>query len=200
MRELRSSLKDMTLHPRQRQPFKGKSTMKKTTLALLAIIGLAATAPASAAQFGFTFATSTQLFGGPAMGSGVFTTSDTGMTVNGQTAFAITSITGMVNGSAIVAPTGNYGNYFTTGPAFLDGTGLRFFTAAGNDIRFFFQDTASQYRVNTFNPGSSSFVTASSAAVAAVPEATTWGMMLAGFGIVGTAIRLRRRRAICATA
>ncbi len=174
--------------------------MKEFKFALLTGIAMALASPASAAQFGFTFATSTQLFGGPATGSGVFTTSDTGSQVNGQTAFAITSITGMVNGSAIVAPTGNYGNYFTTGPAFLDGTGLRFFTAAGNDIRFFFQDTASQYRVNTFNPGSSSFVTTTSAAVAAVPEATTWGMMLAGFGIVGSAIRLRRRRAVYATA
>lgn len=167
--------------------------MKKFNFALMAGLAMTLASPASAAQFGFTFATSTQLFGGPVMGSGVFTTSDTSSQVNGQTAFAITSITGMVNGSAIVAPTSNYGNYFTTGPAFLDGTGLRFFTAAGNDIRFFFQDTASQYRVNTFSPGSSSFVTASSAAVATVPETSTWGMMLLGFGIVGSAVRLRRR-------
>jgi hypothetical protein len=193
-------LKSKKSHPREPADFKGKNIMKKTSYALIAGIGMALASPASAAQFGFTFATSTQLFGGPATGSGVFTTSDTAMPVNGQTAFAITSITGMVNGSAIVAPTGNYGNYFTTGPAFLDGTGLRFFTAAGNDIRFFFQDTANQYRVNTFNPGSSSFVTASSAAVTAVPEASTWGMMLAGFGIIGSAIRLRRRRAVYATA
>lgn len=34
--------------------------------------------------------------------------------------------------------------------------------------------------------------------LAAVPEATTWGMMIAGFGMVGGAMRLRRRRAVVA--
>ncbi len=172
--------------------------MKKFKIAALSAIGMAIASPASAAQFGFTFATDTPLFGGPVASSGIFTTSDTAMTVGGRTAFAITSISGIVNGSAIVAPTAaTYGNYFTTGPAFLDGSGLRFFTAAGNDVRFFFQDSVSRYRVNTFSPGSSSFVTASSARVAAaVPEATTWGMMLAGFGIVGASLRRRTRRMV----
>jgi hypothetical protein len=175
--------------------------MKKFSTAAMAAIGMAIASPASAAQFGFNFATNTPLFGGPVLGSGVFTTSDTAMTVGGRTAFAITSISGMVNGSAIVAPTGSYGNYFTSGPAFLDGSGLRFFTAAGNDVRFFFQDSVSRYRVNTFSPGSSSFVSASSARVAAaVPEASTWAMMLAGFGIVGASLRRRSRRLIPATA
>jgi hypothetical protein len=174
--------------------------MKKSITAGMTAMIMAIAAPASAAQFGFTFVTNTPLFGGPVTGSGVFTTSNTAMQVGGQTAFAITSITGMVNGSAIVAPTGNYGNYFTTGASFLDGTGLQFFTAAGNDIRFFYQDTAAKYRVNTFSPGSSSFVTATSAAIGAVPEASTWAMMLAGFGIVGSAVRLRRRRLVHAFA
>lgn len=172
--------------------------MKKFRAAALVGVAMAIASPASAAQFGFTFATNMPLFGGPVAGSGVFTTSDTAMTVAGRTAFAITSISGMVNGSAIVAPTAaTYGNYFTTGPAFLDGSGLRFFTASGNDVRFFFQDSVNRYRVNTFSPGSSSFVTASSARVAAaVPEATTWSMMLAGFGIVGASLRRRTRRMV----
>lgn len=175
--------------------------MKKLKFAAMAAVGMAVSSPATAAQFGFNFATSTPLFGGPVNGNGVFTTSDTAMTVAGRTAFAITSITGMVNGSAIVAPAGSYGNYFTTGPAFVDGSGLRFFTAAGNDIRFFYQDTAGRYRVNTFSPGSSSFVTASSTRIAAaVPEATTWAMMLAGFGIIGASLRRRTRGLLPATA
>ncbi len=167
--------------------------MKKFSLAAMTAVGMAIASPASAAQFGFTFVTSTALFGGPVMGNGVFTTSDTAMQVGLRTAFAITSITGMVNGIAIAAPAGNYGNYFTTGPSFLDGSGTTFNNASGGRIDFFFQDNAQQYRVNTFSPGSSSFVTASSSAVAAVPEATTWAMMLAGFGIVGGSLRLRRR-------
>jgi hypothetical protein len=166
--------------------------MKKFSIAAMAAVGMAVASPASAAQFGFTFVTSTALFGGPVMGNGVFTTSDTAMQVGLQTAFAITSITGMVNGIAIAAPNGNYGNYFTTGPSFLDGSGVKFNNADGGRIDFFYQDNAQQYRVNTFSPGSSSFVTASSAAVAAVPEATTWAMMLTGFGIVGGSLRRRR--------
>ncbi|WP_243453828.1 PEPxxWA-CTERM sorting domain-containing protein [Sandaracinobacteroides saxicola] len=151
-------------------------------------------APVVAAEYSFSFVTNQPLFGGPVDGSGIFTTSDTPMTVGGETAFAVTSITGMVNGSAIAAPTGNYGNYFTTGGTFLDGSGLRFFTAAGNDIRFFFQDSVGRYRVNTFSPGSSSFVTAMSAPVlGAVPEPGTWATMILGFGAIGLSLRRSRQ-------
>ena len=175
--------------------------MKKSSFAAFAAIGMAVASPAAAAQFNFSFATSTPLFGGPVTGSGIFTTSDTAMTVAGRTAFAITSITGMVNGFAIDAPTGSYGNYFTTGPSFLDGSGTVFSNSDGRRIDFFFQDTAGQYRVNTFSPGSSSFVSASSSPVAAaVPEASTWAMMLTGFGVVGGAMRRRSRNAVRAIA
>lgn len=167
--------------------------MKTIYLTTAAALAVAMATPAAAAQFTFNFVTSTQLFGaGPLTGSGVFTTTDVATMVGGRSALAITSISGMVNGSAIIAPTGSYGNYFTSGATFLDGSGLRFFTAAGNDVRFFFQDTVSQYRVNTFSPGASAFVTASSAAVAAVPEPAGWAMMLAGFGLLGGAMRYRR--------
>lgn len=175
--------------------------MYKLLTAFTATIGLAAAAPVGAAQFNFAFATETPLFGGPVTGNGIFTTSNTAMQVGGNTAFTILSISGFVNGSAIVAPTGNYGNYFTTGPGFLDGTGTRFSTAAGNSIAFFQQSSNGRYRVNTFSPGSSSFVTASSSAVAqAVPEPTTWAMLIAGFGIVGMTLRSRRRTAVLAHA
>jgi PEP-CTERM motif len=166
--------------------------MKKFSIAAVAFMALTIAAPASAAQFGFTFATSTALFGGPVMGSGVFTTSNTPMTIAGRTAFAITSITGMANGIAINAPAGNYGNYFTSGGTFLDGSGTSFNNANGGRIDFFYQDSVQQYRVNTFSPGSSSFVTASSMAVGAVPEATTWAMMLVGFGMIGASLRRLR--------
>ena len=157
---------------------------------------LAAVTPASAAQYNFDFTTSTKLFGEPVMGSGIFTTSDDAMTVAGRTAFAVKSITGMVNGLSIAAPTGFYGNYFTTGGTFLDGSGITFNNTDGGRIDFFFQDTAGQYRVNTFSPGSSSFVTARSSALTAVPEASTWALMLAGFGIVGSMLRVRTRRSV----
>ena len=174
--------------------------MKKSLLWLTAALAVSVSAPASAAQYMFSFS-GTNLFGSPAMavGNGVFTTSNVSTIVGGRTAFAITSITGMVNGSAIVAPdAATYGNYFTTGPAFLDGTGLRFFTAAGNDIRFFFQDSVSKYRVNTFNPGATGFVTATSSLVAGGPEPATWAMMILGFGMTALAVR-RKRSAFAAS-
>src|SRR5687768_17560776 len=118
--------------------------MKRSLAILAATLGLGAAAPASAAQFLFEFS-GQNLFGSNTIaGNGVFTTSDTALQVGGQTAFVITSISGFVNGSAIVAPAGSYGNYFTTGPSFLDGTGLRFFTANNTDVRFFNQSSNGQ--------------------------------------------------------
>lgn len=165
---------------------------------LIATATLIAATSAQAATYDFTFTTSQQLFGGPVTGSGVFTTSDTAMTVGGQTAYAITMITGMVNGSAIVAPSAaSYGNYFTTGPYFLDGSGVNFSTAAGTSVAFFNQSNNGMYRVNTFSPGSSSYVTAtSSPAAGAVPEPATWAMMVGGFGLVGAGLRRRMGRTV----
>ena len=148
--------------------------------------------PAQAAQFLFSFSTSTALFGPTVSGNGTFTTSDTAMTVGGQTAYQILSVTGTVNGLAITAPTGTYGNYFTTGPSFLDGSGTSFTVAGGGRVDFFNQSSNGIYRVNTFSPGSSNFVTATSLSIAAVPEPGTWALMLLGFGGIGFAMRHRR--------
>lgn len=158
--------------------------MRRSIIALAAAASWYLPTAADAAVYNFTFTPSQQLFGSTAFsGTGTFTTSDTAMQVGGQTAFTILSISGTVNGSAIVAPTNSagYGNFFTTGPTFLDGTGLRFFTQGGNDVRFFYQDTVGQYRVNTFSPGTSEYVTASASLVAGVPEPSTWVMMILGF-------------------
>lgn len=167
--------------------------MNKFILAAISVVGFIS--PASASQFMFNFTTNQQLLGGSVTGSGIFTTSDIPMTVGGQTAFAITSITGMVNGSAIVAPAAaSYGNYFTTGPTFLDGSGVRFNTAAGTNVAFFNQSNNGLYRVNTISPGSSSYVTATSTRLAAaVPEPSTWAMLLLGFGALGYCVRRGRQ-------
>lgn len=156
-------------------------------------LALAAAAPAAAAQYAFSFTPSQSLLGTPVSGSGIFTTSDMAITVGGQTAFAITSITGSVGGSAIVAPTiASYGNYFTTGPYFLDGSGVNFSTASGRLVSFFNQSNNGLYRVNTQSPGSSFYVTAASAVVpGAVPEPSAWAMMIGGFALVGATMRRR---------
>ncbi|MFN3621071.1 MAG: hypothetical protein ACK4S7_12320 [Sphingorhabdus sp.] len=142
----------------------------------------------------FDFNTSTPLFGPQVSGSGVFTTSDTPTEVAGETAFSILSITGMVNGSPIVAPfTGTtYGNFFTTGDGFLDGTGTMFLTASGLDGRFFQQSSNGQFRVNTSGQlGSSNFVNASASQIAAAVP-TTWMLMLIGMAGVGFSMRRKK--------
>jgi hypothetical protein len=174
--------------------------MRKSIFVLASAMLLGAALPASAAQYTFNFS-------GPSLfafgiqnisGNGLFTTSDTPMSVLGETAFSITGITGQVNGSAILAPTAPIGNYFTTGGEFLDGSGVRFFTQSGMDVRFFFQDTADRYRVNVFGSAGvfSGFVEASSSPqVTAVPEPSTWAMMILGFAGVGyIAYRRSRKR------
>ena len=168
----------------------------RVKLCLVAAIGaFAAVAPASAAQFTFSFTPSQSLLGTSYSGSGIFTTSDTAMSVNNQTAFAVTGVSGTINGSAInnVAG-GNYGNYFTTGGYFLDGSGINITTANGMSLNFFNQSSNNIYRVNGTNPFGTFYVNATSAAAAAtVPEPAAWALMVGGFGLVGAAMRQRRR-------
>ena len=167
--------------------------MRRCAITLATFAAMTFSMPAHAAQFAFSFTTSQALFGPTVSGSGTFTTSDTPMTVAGQTAYQVLSITGQVNNVAINAPTGSYGNYFTTGPSFLDGTGTTFLLSNGGRVTFFNQSSNGLYRVNTFSPGSSNFVNATSSPVAAVPEPTTWAMMLLGFAAIGFAMRRRPR-------
>ncbi|GGI90180.1 hypothetical protein GCM10007973_28150 [Polymorphobacter multimanifer] len=168
---------------------------------LAAVAAVVIACPAAAAQFTFDFSPEQTLFGRPVSGSGIFTTSGEEMSVGGRSAFAITGITGFVNGSAIAPVTGNFGNFFTSGDGFLDGSGIRFFTESGIDVRFFQQSSNGRYRVNTFGAfGSSNFVSASATAVGEVPEPASWAMMIIGSGLIGGAMRYRRRTAAVALA
>ena len=102
--------------------------MRLVSSLLVGALALMAANPASAAQFTFDFSGPT-IFGSPSVlaGSGIFTTSDTAMQVNGQTAYSITDISGTFNGSAInglqAGFLGSNNLYFTTGPSFVDGSG-----------------------------------------------------------------------------
>jgi hypothetical protein len=172
--------------------------MRKTVIALGLVSLIAAVAPASAAQYTFSFSGNSLFpFGLQTLaGSGIFTTSDTGVSVIGDDpsdlGFKILSVSGTVNGSNIVAPVNanGYGFYFvptSAFPNFLDGTGSTFSTAAGQSVTFFDQSSNDMFRVNTMGNGIfSGFVTAtSSPVVAAVPEPSTWAMMILGFFGVG---------------
>jgi hypothetical protein len=162
---------------------------------LVATAALGAT-PASAALYNFSFSGSGQ------SGSGILTTASSSTIKFGETAFAITGISGMLNGSAITGLSGFLGSdnyYFTTGTSFVDGSGVGFTTAAGTSASLYYQSTASSYRITTVSPFATAFVTATSSAVAAVPEPASWAMMIAGFGLVGGAMR-RRSGQVLATA
>lgn len=162
----------------------------KLVLSIAAGVAALFATSASAATFVFNFSGSGQ------SGSGTLTTDDNTIASRGFTAQAIVGITGTYNGSAITGlQPGLFGAnnlYYLTGPSFVDGSGLGFRTAAGNQVNLFYQDSAPSYRVNTLNPFTSAFVTASSAPqAAAVPELGTWTMMMLGFGALGFAIRRR---------
>lgn len=172
----------------------------KLAAATIALLTTVASAPASAAVFDFSFDTVETLFGGPDQTiRGTFTTSDTPVDRFGFTGLAITGISGTINGTTISGLSDNFGTpfyYITTGPTFLDGSGVRFNAGAATNIAFFHQDgaAADRYRVNG-NGTISAFGPATSrpAAVAAVPEPATWAMMLLGFGMMSASMRYRRR-------
>ena len=164
--------------------------MKTFLLGVVALLGLSA-APASAASYLFSFS-------GPGQtGSGTLTTDDVTIASRGYTAQTITAITGTYNGSGITGLLpGLFGAnnlYYVTGPSFVDGSGLAFRTAAGNQVNLFYQDSAPSYRVNTLNPFGSVFVAASSGPAPGVPEPTGWAMMLLGVAAIGFAARRRQR-------
>lgn len=172
--------------------------LKVMILATVAASALV-TVPALAQSYSFNFAGPT-LFGTPSafLGSGTFVTSGPAMTVNGQTAYAITGITGTFDGSTInglqAGFLGSDNLYFITGPTFVDGSGVGFTNAAGTSASLYYQSTGS-YRVSTSNPFATGFVTATSAAipaVGAVPEPATWAMMILGMAAIGFVMRRRK--------
>ena len=174
--------------------------MRKITLGFAALAALTSTT-ASAETFAFTFDTTSTLFGGqPQTIRGFFETLSTPVDRFGQTGLQITGISGTINGAGITGLFNIANNpyyYITTGPPFLDGSGVRFNTATATNIAFFHQDNvaANIYRVNgngtisAFGPATSTQVNA----VAAVPEPSTWAMMLLGLGAVGFAMRRRKK-------
>ena len=170
--------------------------MNRAFLLAVTALSAVAAAPASAQSFTFDFSTTTPLIGGPGTGSGTVTTDGVTFDSRGYTAQTITGVTGTFNGSSITglaSPFGANNLYYLTGPSFVDGSGLGFLTAAGTAVNLFYQDSASSYRINTTGPFTSSFVTATSAAVAGVPEPATWALMIMGFGGVGAALRRRHK-------
>lgn len=178
--------------------------MKKLCYLVGSTIALSAmAAPASAAEYMFNYQSTSSLFGAPPQTlSGIFITSDTAVEIAGETAFAITDISGVLNGLAITGLFAAPGNptyyYFTTGGAFLDGSGVRFNAGGFTNIAFFQPSVgpADQYRING-GGGISTLGNATSSLVAgAVPEPTTWMLMLLGMAGIGFSMRRKANQTL----
>ena len=169
-----------------------------TALTLCALVST----PATAAEVIFDFSGS-GFFGGTLNGAGTLTTSDESFVNpdNGFTVQTITGITGTFNGSTITGlASGVFGAnnlLYLTGPFFLDGKGLGFNTASGVAVNLFVTNDTS-YRVNTQGAGLlTGLVTANATTVAAaVPEPSTWMLMLLGMAGVGFSMRRKSNQTL----
>jgi hypothetical protein len=165
-----------------------------TTFAAMMIGGLlplaAASGSASAKVFDWSLTGTLPSLGGvPFPGSGTIDASPTESTG----VWSIDTITGVINGSEITGTSTLQGAdnlLFTNGFAFTSTVGISFETAAGQSINIFSFDgqstppTGNAYGELTSNPsafGVGHFT------LTAVPEASTWALMLIGFAGIGVA-------------
>jgi hypothetical protein len=180
-------------------------TFAKLTAAVL-IAGLlplaAASEPAAAKVFDWSLTGPAPDLGGvPFPGSGTITATLT----SSPGVWDIDTITGTVNGSAITG-TSTFRSadnlLFTNGFAFVSTVGISFETAAGQSVNifsFFGQGTpptGNAYGEFTASPGAFGV---GHFTLTAVPEASTWAMMVIGFAGVGMAgYRASQKRAAAA--
>jgi hypothetical protein len=171
------------------------------SIAALMIAGLplgAALEPAQAKVFDWSLTGTTPDLGGvPFPGSGTITASPTGSTG----VWSIDTISGVVNGSEITG-TSTFQNadnlLFTNGFAFVSTVGISFVTAAGQSVNIFSFDgqmtppTGNAYGELTSNPSAFGVGTFT---LTAVPEASTWTLMLIGFaGLSVVGYRVSQKR------
>jgi hypothetical protein len=178
-----------------------------TTFAAIMIAGVlpfgAALEPASAKVFDWSLTGPAPGLGGvPFPGSGTITATASG----GTGVWSIEAITGVVNGSEITGTSSFESDadneLFTNGFAFVGTTGISFETAAGQSINifsFFGQGTpptGNAYGELASAPGGFGVGTFT---LTAVPEESTWALMLIGFAGLGIAgYRASRKRVAAA--
>jgi hypothetical protein len=180
-------------------------TFAKLTAAVL-IAGLlplaAASAPASAKVFDWSITGPAPDLGGvPFPGSGTITATLTAS----PGVWDIDTITGTVNGSDITGTStfrGADNELFTNGFAFVSTVGISFETAAGQSVNifsFFGQETPPTGNAygEFASPGGFGVGTFT---LTAVPEASTWAMMVIGFAGLGVAGYRASQKRVPATA
>ena len=173
-----------------------------TTFAAMMIAGMlplaSASEPASAKVFDWSLTGPAPNLGGvPFPGSGTIDASPTESTG----VWSIDAITGVINGSEITG-TSTFRNadnlLFTNGFAFVSTVGISFETAAGQSVNifsFFGQETPPTGNAygESASPGGFGVGTFT---LTAVPEASTWALMLIGFAGLGIAgYRASQKRA-----
>jgi hypothetical protein len=178
---------------------------KLTAAALIAgLLPLAAAEPASAKVFDWSLIGPDPSLGGFTLqGSGTITASPTASTG----VWDIDTITGMVNGDEVTGTStfeGADNMVFTNGFAFVSTVGISFVTAAGQSVNVFSFDgqmtppTGNAYGERSENPsvpfGVGHFT------LTAVPEASTWAMMVIGFAGLGVASYRASQKRVTAAA
>ncbi len=181
------------------------STWKTVTAALIAsaLLPILAEGPAKASPvttYDCTLTTSAPQ-GNYLTGSGQLTVDTGGITIQSFTGNLFTSSNAAVSITGIEAIdtfAGNDNQFIP--PIFLDGNGVAFSTSTGQVIDLYFDFTG---HYNEFLRGADGFGTSLgdgtfTATVAAVPEPSTWAMMIMGFVGVGAMTYRRRKNAALA--
>lgn len=180
------------------------------------IVGISAMAllasPAAAARtFNFSYLL---IHGALIYGNVNFTTDDLLFDVDGRNALRVTAISGDEDGVAItgLAPSfpqqfGGADNYlFPNEWAPFSALGISFSFANGRYANFYYDpedpfyglykftadDLAGEVEADSFKIFNPSFIETT----AAVPEPTSWALMIGGFGAVGGALRQRRKTVV----
>ena len=170
--------------------------MRISISALLPIVigGLLSASPASAAPLLFTFTGNS--FSGAQSASFTLDSNPTPDQINDQPVFGFgqiffNNVSGTFNGQAGTASLISFGTGIASQFQIV-GTSLGFAQFAGDTV------FTGSFSNPVFSPGTykfggfSSGTLTISAIAAAVPEPATWAMMIAGFGMVGGALRHRR--------
>lgn len=177
--------------------------MKKTLLLAAAFAAsLGMVTPADAAVFNWSYNVTN---GAPLFAGGSFTTSDV---LNSAGLYDILSITGSVSGDVITGLVTNpnqpnvtanslfyYDNNYTGGNPFLTNAGVLFSTVSNSAYVWnLFSNAPDSYSLWFGDPNTGSYLGSSDGTMTltrAVPEPSSWALMLFGFGIVGYVMRKR---------
>jgi hypothetical protein len=173
--------------------------MKKTLIAAVALLGaFAAAAPASAAvKYSFTALSSFDF--GPGGGSvrGSWTYIAPGFII-GPATLTVADLSGTCVAFSTAGPTSCSNQSFYPSPAFdiPDTVIIAFGTTIGATPFYQFADgaftTFGVHNTTRFGTAQQAILEVTDLGGNAVPEPATWALMIAGFGLVGLAVRRRR--------